>query len=352
MSQNLICLDLGSQNLHMVHGKYNKDSIIVNNAAHLPIQEGVFKDGRIEDFERMKDSIRRLISVNKIKEKNVVLTIQSTSIISRDIILPASERQMLDNMVRYEIEQHLPIVTTEYVIEYYVADEIEEDGAKKYKIKVAAMPKNMVENYLNLIREIGLKPIALDIHPNAVAKLLAHTTAINGIELDKEKTSAFIDLGYRSINIHIFSKGKLAFSRIINLGARELDNEISIACNLSMKQAESKKIRDADLNPDGFSDLISDTFHDVLRSQIDIWLSEIQKIFQYYISRTTGNKIESIYLYGGSSRLHGLNSYFQHILNIPTKNIDNLNIVKPTRRTYNFNPRNYINALGGLIRYE
>jgi type IV pilus assembly protein PilM len=352
LSQNLICLDLGSQNLHMVHGTYNKGNIVLYNAVNFPLSEGVFRDGKIEDFERLKESIRTLISDNKIKEKNAVLTIQSTSIITRDIMLPAIERQQLDNMVSYEIEQYLPIIATEYVIEYSVAGETVENGVNKYKVQVAAMPKNMVDNFLNLIKELGLKPIALDIHPNTVAKLISQNTAINGRPLDKEKTLAFIDLGYYSINIHIISDGKLAFSRIINLGARDLDNEISITCNLSLEQAEKKKIQDAELDPNTFNDLIPDTFHDLVRAQVDIWLSEIQKIFQYYISRTTGNRIEEIYLYGGSSSLHGLNKYLQQALNLPTSNIDDLNNIKITKNITKFNPRNYINALGGLIRYE
>ena len=32
---------------------------------------------------------------------------------------------------------------------------------------------------------------------------------------------------------------------------------------------------------------MADSFHDIIRSQTDIWLAEIQKVFQYYISRTT-----------------------------------------------------------------
>jgi type IV pilus assembly protein PilM len=127
----------------------------------------------------------------------------------------------------------------------------------------------MGDNFLNLIKELGLKPIALDIHPNTVAKLISQNTAINGRPLDKEKTLAFIDLGYYSINIHIISDGKLAFSRIINLGARDLDNEISITCNLSLEQAEKKKIQDAELDPNTFNDLIPDTFHDLVRAQVD-----------------------------------------------------------------------------------
>ncbi|HHY82515.1 MAG TPA: type IV pilus assembly protein PilM [Clostridiales bacterium] len=352
MMQNLICLDFGSQNIHMVCGRYNKGNIEVRNAASMRIPDGVFKDGKIDDFTKMKDCVRAIISENRIKEKNAVATIQSTSIITRDIVLPAADRQKLDGMVKYEIEQYLPIVATEYVIEYSVIGETVEGGVKKYKVQVAAMPKNMVENFLNLLKESGLKPTALDIHSNAVSKLFTQNTAINVANLDSKQTSALIDLGYRSINIHILANGKLAFSRIINLGAREIDYEISVACNMTLEEAEEKKIRDAELDPKGYMEIISDPFNDVIRAQVDTWLSEIQKIFQYYISRMTGNTIDRIYLFGGSSQLKGLKKYIELSLNLRTDTIDSLNIVKLGRNIKDFNPRTYINALGGLIRYE
>ena len=141
-----------------------------------------------------------------------------------------------------------------------------------------------------------MKPIALDIHSNAAAKLFPKTASINGEDLDISKTLAYIDFGYRSISIHILSKGKLEFSRMINLGAREMDEEISITCNLSLSQAEKKKIQEADLNPEDYNELMADSFHDIICSQTDIWLAEIQKVFQYYISRTTGNHIE-VFIY-------------------------------------------------------
>jgi len=128
--------------------------------------------------------------------------------------------------------------------------------------------------------------------------------------------------------------------------------QIKASRGMQAIQPEMKKIQDAELNPSTFNDLTIDSFHELVRSQVDIWLSEIQKIFQYYISRTTGNRIEAIFLYGGSSKLRGLSNYFQHVLNLPTMNVDEVNIIKPTKNVKNFNPRYYINALGGLIRYE
>jgi type IV pilus assembly protein PilM len=352
LGRNLVSIDLGSQNIHLVSGRYNKGSIEVRKAALKHLPEGIFKDGKIEDFRTLKETIKNTIAENKIKDKNTVLTIQSTSVITRDLTLPTVKHEELGNMVKYEIEQYLPIVSTEYIIEYTLLDEVEEGGIKQSRIQVAAMPKNMVENYLNLVKEAGLKPAALDIHSNAVAKLFSNTMAINRDTYTLDKTIAFIDMGYRSIIIHILSKGKPAFSRIITLGAREIDSEISISCNLTLEQAEARKIKETDLDSRQYVGSSSEELLDIVRSQLDIWLSEIQKIFQYYISRSTGNRIDGIYLFGGSSKLRGLPRYVEQALNIRTSKIERLGLIKTGKDIQDFNHGDYINALGGLIRYE
>lgn len=348
----MVSIDLGSQNIHLVCGRYNKGKIEVGKAVLMPLPEGIFRDGKIEDFKTLKESIKSTISGSKIKCRNTVLTIQSTSVITRDLTLPTVKHEELDNMVKYEIEQYLPIVATEYIIEYTLIEELVENGVKQSKIQVAAMPKNMVENYLNLVKETGLKPVALDIHSNAVAKLFSIPMSINQDTYSLDRTIAFVDMGYRSIIIHILAKGKPAFSRIITLGAREIDSEISISCNLTLEQAEAKKIKEARLDQRSYEVDLDDGFQDIVRSKIDIWLSEIQKIFQYYISRSTGNRIDGIYLFGGSSKLNGLARYVEQALNIRTLKIERLSLIKTGKDVENFNHGDYINALGGLIRYE
>jgi type IV pilus assembly protein PilM len=352
LSRTLLCLDLGSQNIHAVVGKCYKGSIEIKKAAETVIPQNTYLDGRIEDFEELRYSINQLLNVNKIRIKNTVLVIQSTSIITRDIILPATDRQNLTNMVKYEIEQFLPIITTEYVIEYAIVDELQEEGLKKYKIHVAAMPKSMADSLLNLVRECGLKPFALDTHFNAVSKLFSREISINGERLEQGKTAAFIDFGHNSIAIHILTKGKLAFSRIINLGANLIDKEIASSFHITLEEAETRKFQNSNLDPNDMVEGSFDSFNSVIRSQVDIWLSEIQKVFQYYISRDRGNQIDGIYILGGSSRLKGLQKYMEQSLNTKTNAIDQLDIIRESKKAKDFSLREYINAIGGLIRNE
>ncbi len=351
MPGKLVSIDLGSKNIHLVSGRQKGDLLEVDTALTVPTPNGAIKDGRIDDIHSLKSVLKDVFAKNKIKNKRVVLTIQSTTIITRDILLPTIKPEELKTMVTYEIEQYLPIVASEYVIEYTFLEEIFEDNVKKSKLRVAAMPQVMVDNYFNLLKEAGLKPVALDIHANTVSKLFSNNMMSGQQGYTMGKTYALIDLGHHSITVHILSNGKVDFSRIITLGGRDIDAEISVSFSLSLEKAEEKKIKDGRLDQKDRETLQVELFNDMLRSKIDIWVTEIQKIFQYYISRNTGNRIESVFIFGGTSRMKGAVEYLEQALNIKVRKIENIACIKANSLPM-LNSDIYINALGGLIRYE
>lgn len=351
MPGKLVSIDLGSKYLHLVSGRHKGDMLEIDHAITVPAPEGAIRDGRIDDMHNLKTAVKDLLQRNKIKNRRVVLTVQSTSIITRDILLPVVKPEELKTMVKYEIEQYLPIVASEYVIEFSFVEEIREEGTAKSKLRVAAMPAGMVENYFMLLKECGLKPAALDIHANGVTKLFSNAMMSGQQGYSPGKTYVLMDLGHSSITVHILSNGKVDFSRIITLGGKDIDGEIAVTFSLTPEKAEEKKMKEGRLDQKDREDLQSELFNDMIRSKIDIWINEIQKIFQYYISRNTGNRIDGVYVFGGTSRMKGLCEYLEQGFNIRTKKIDALNCVTIDASIPVFTPDIYINALGGMIRY-
>lgn len=352
MPGRLVSIDIGSKNIHLVTGRHKGETLEVEQAFTVPTPESAIKDGRIDDIHSLKSVIKDVFAKNKIKTKRVVFTIQSTSIITRDLSLPSVKQDELNTMVKYEIEQYLPIVASEYVIEYTFLEEFEEDNVQKSKLRVAAMPQIMVDNYFNLVKEVGLKPVALDIHTNTVAKLFSNSMMAAQSGYSMGKTYALIDFGFQNITVHILSKGRIDFSRIITLGGKDIDTDVSVSYSLTLDKAEEKKIKEGHLEQRGHEELPEEMFNDILRAKVDTWIQEIQKIFQYYISRNTGNRIDTIYIYGGTAKIKGLSTYLEQAINIKVKKIDDLSCVKAGGELPMFNPDSYINALGGLIRYE
>ena len=352
LSGRLVSIDLGSRNINLISGRHKGRLIEVDRALTVPLPENAIKDGRIEDIYSLKSALRDAFVKNRINNRNVVLTIQSTSIITRDIVLPSVKQEDLDTMVKFEIEQYLPIVASEYAIEYTFLEEFTEEGSKKSRIRVAAMPQSMVDNYFNLLKEAGLRPVALDIHSNAVSKLFA-----NIIFPEREgglpaRTYALIDLGHQSITVHIFSGGMIDFSRIITLGGMDIDTEISEAYSLTMDNAEEKKIREGCIYDGTYESCSTDPLAELILGRIDVWIGEIQKIFQYYTSRNTGNRIDSVLLYGGSSKINNIEACFEQVLNISVGRLDLTGSVKTRGKLDSFDTDCFINALGGIIRYE
>ena len=230
-------------------------------------------------------------------------------------------------------------------------NEFEENNVKKVNILVAALPKSISEDYLDLAKTMGLNPYYLDIHSNAIYKLLSSKPIINDSYLLEDQTIAVIDLGHRFINVIIINKGQFEFSRLLNHGGKDIDINIADLYNFSLKEAETKKKEIKNVNYDYYINQgISTMLIDVVKETIADWLEEIRRIFMYYTSRNVSNVIDSICIYGGCSNIEGITTYIQEFFNIPTFKINNLNNAKFNNNLERISISSYVNAIGAIIR--
>jgi type IV pilus assembly protein PilM len=341
----MVSIDIGSKNIHIVVGKTGNGCIDIEKAFMLPTPTGSLLDGRLEDALPLKDAIRTALNLNKINSRNVSLVIQSSLVITKDLILPAANPAELANMVIYEMEQYLPVAAGEYNIQHKIIGELSEGILKKLRIRAAAMPKEISEKYYNFIKDINLKPEVLDIQFNSLAKLMSSRPAINGKQPGPDMTFAVLDMGNRNTGINIISKSKLDFSRLISFGGWNIDTSAANYYTLSYDKAEEKKIKEFRITG-GFQSSADDK----LKSVIDQWINEIQKVFQFYSSKGVDSKIDALYLHGGSSNLAGLSEYIEQSLNIPTYRIENLSNVRFMDTIGNFKLEYFINAIGAMIK--
>lgn len=351
-SNKFVSIDIGSKNIHIVEGKPVGRSVEVEKAVMIPTPYGSFRDGGIQDQIQLKDAVRNALLQNNIKTKKAVLTIQSTQVITRELILPAVKKEELKNIAKFEIEQHLPIVSSEYVMEFKVIDEFVEDNVKKSRINVAAMPKDMVESWYNFTKKLNLKPVVLDVHSNSVSKLLSGEFVVNGERYSPDKTVAVIDIGYQGININIVSKGKTEFSRFVVSGGKEIDRSIAANFSIPQEKMEQKKIRELGLDGSDNASDSAGSLNDLVRQIVNQWMVEIQKVFQYHTSRSKGSRIDAVFLYGGTSNIAGIAKYMEQFLNIHTAKLQSISSSSFSGMTGNTDINYYINAIGALIRYR
>jgi type IV pilus assembly protein PilM len=349
-NNKVISIDIGNKNIKMVLGKQNKNNILVEKAVVIETPHNSYKDGNILNIENLKSVINKYIKSENIKTKKVICTVQSTSIINREIILPvAKKEQEMDTMVRFEIEQYLPIIFDDYVIEYKILETFVEEDIKKGRITVVALPKTIAEDYLKLIKDLNLTPVALDMNSNAVSKLYESKVTINDENSSLDKTVAVIDIGHTQINLNMIFNGVLEFSRVIPIGSNEIDTNIANMLNVSLQEAEKRKIENSNLN--NKNDLISlEMLNDIVKDSANNYMEEIRRLFRYYKNIKRENTIEQIHLHGAGSEIKGLEDYLKKELNIPVVKIEKMSNVKLGKETQDIKLNQYLNCIGSIIR--
>lgn len=349
-NKDILCIDIGSRNIKFVSGKYRNKTIFIDKATMIDTPINSFNDGNLADIKTIKEAISREIENQYKNSKMVSFTSYGTSIITREIVIPSADEKDLNALVRFEIEQYLPIVLDDYIIDYSILERFNEENVNKLKLMVIAYPKHMAENYLGLAGELNLKPFALDINSNCISKLLKDRSKLNDTDYLPENTLAIIDMGHTHLNVDIISKGINNFSRIVNIGGKNIDTSIAKRLGLSLEAAELKKINECDLTMNLNIEANEENVNSIIKNIVDVWIQEINRILQYYRNKSQGNRIDSIYLHGGSSKLKGIEEYMSMNLGLPVYKIKTLENIQPLKDNAGIELSYYLNVLGTIIR--
>jgi type IV pilus assembly protein PilM len=307
--RKVLSMDIGSFETKIVEGRYTKRGIVVYDYFTVPTPENSYMDGEILDRELIYYTLRQELKNRNIKTKNVYFTINSSSIITREIIIPKVDRKEIEGLLKFQIKEYIPTDSENYIVQFKIIDTIYEEDIEKLNILLIAIPKNIIEEHFQLIKDLDLHPKVLDYQPNSVAKIINYNFFINEIYPIENVTFAAIDLGYSSTKITIIKNDGIMVSRIVAMGTKDVKE------NILVKQSIQK-----------------------LNDKIDM-------VFRYYLSREIDNTIDMILLYGGGSAINGISSTFSDHFNIPSILIKSLNNIK-----FDGEFNKYINSLGAIIR--
>ena len=341
----VLSIELGTNTIKLVEGKFQKGKLHIYKAFQAPTPEGAVSDGKILNKQLVIDTLRFLINQNNIKAKDVIFTTNSSSIINRDIIIPKVKLDEMETVIRYEMQQYLPINLDEYILQFIILDEITDDKNEKLKVSVTTFPQKVAIEYYNIINELELNPYALDVEYNSINKLASYCGFLDEKKEENEAV-AFIDMGASYINVTIFKNGKLDFTRMIKIGGDDIDYALSKKLNVSIKSAETIKIRDVELleceNINSNAPLIKELINQIL--------DEIDRILRFYNNKSN-IKISNIYIYGGIANIKELNKYIEDRFEITVNKIKYLkNVEYVSQENIDDNISQYLNSIGAIIR--
>ena len=346
--KEVIVFDIGTSSIKVLIGKFYRNKVVVRDCIIEKTPEGSVIDGAIINILALESVVKKIIEENDINIKDAICTTNSSSIINREIYIPKVDKSEMDTVIKFEIQEYLPINLNNYIVQYIELGEEEVDGKEKIKVNVIAYPEKVARTYCEFIKNLGLKPYALDTTFNSLNKIVKVSKEINEYEYNDGDTLAFIDIGAASVNVNIYKDEKLDFTRLLKFGGNEIDEALKNKCNISQNAFERVKFQEVNL-----IDLEEEGPSAVVRDIIEKWTSEIDRIFKFYKSRDIGNKIDRIFIYGGISKTKGIESYLSGRFATKVRRIKELsNVYFEDNRDGEASIEKYVNAIGALIRLD
>ena len=355
--KDLVVFDFGHHTCKLVHGKAAKNTITIEKALEFPTPPRSIDRGAVVDVPLLANTIRELLRSEKIRTTLAVATIENPEVITREIVLPTAPDDQMLKILDFEAQQYLPIEINSHIVQSKKIDTITEDGVSKTRFLTTAVPEELARSYFKLFDLASLNAAVLDIHSNSVDKLVQAGMLLAGDEHFNRSATAVLDFGYNSINVMFFENGVFRFNRLLNQGSAVIDRNLMSFFNCSPREAEEIKSKSVDLSSElyldaGMLDIGEEEAaraNNMVRTAVDGWVTELERIFRYFITRSAANNLDQLYIYGGTSRLKGFASYLQESFGTTVEVIADVSGVK-TKSTTPGSMTPYVNALGAMLR--
>lgn len=275
-----VCVDIGSKFIKVIEGFERKGEFYITKIGKIenPLKNfrKISEESEIETFGNF---LRDYFKKTEIKGKLGILNVSGEDVIYHYFEIPDLPKEEIENAVKLEAIQ----VISE-PIENYEYDYICFPANGKKNITFIAYPTKKIKTYLDIFSKAKLKPLIMETDG---------TCLINGLmKLKKyENLICILNIGNSISNLAIYLKGKFLFLRDIIWGGRFIEGE---------EEIEEK-----------MSNLIE---------ELNISLT--------YFQNKTAEKIEKIYLTGGSAYIPEIKDILEKNLALSFENYNPLLFLK------------------------
>lgn len=331
MRKIIASLDIGSNTIKLVVGEYIKNALNILCVAENPskgIKKGIVEN-KEEAISSIKETFHKAEEMLGLPVKEVILNIPAydmqafmseglTTITNEDKIVTNNDLiRCMSASVYNKIENDRELVSilpTGFKINdnEVVKNPLNMNAEKLItKSVIITSPKVLTDKLTEILNLIGVKVLDIVISPlgdyyaNRKKKML-------------DKTGAVINIGEDITTVSIFNKGILTRSEVIDLGGKNVDNDIAYIYKITKNDAhelkESIGLATSEMASeeekksltDRLGNAITISEHD-LSKIIESRLTEILELAKKQINLLTNKNIEYVIVTGGTTEIRDFN---------------------------------------------
>src|SRR5215468_9312921 len=307
-AQSVFGLDIGSSSVKLVElSKRGRGGFELSHLGVAPVANEAIVQGAFLNSGAIVEAIREAVDKAKTRTKNVAAAVSGHSVIVKKVSLPRMTRSELEEQIRWEAEQYIPFDVNEVNLDFQILDA--ERGEGQMDVLLVAAKKDLIDDYVQVISEAGLMPVAIDVAAFAVENAFEAN-----YQVGKQETVALVNLGAQVVNI--------------TTAGNQYTEEIQKALSISFDEAERIKLG----GQGGGQDVVPQEVEQAMQSVTETVIGEISRSLDFFAATSSDTRIERVFLSGGAARVAGLKNAFAQRSGLPVEVMNPLSRMLPTNK--------------------
>lgn len=290
-------VDIGSHTAKFAQVRKSGKGIEILVYGHVDFGPETVVEGVVVDPENLAKIIKPLLVGNIHGNAHKVATaLPVAKVFTRILRLPPMDPGDLDEAVRLEAEQSIPVPQTDLYMDHEIIGSVRTDkGETHTDVLLVAAPRAIVDSYVKLFGLLDLELASIEISLMAIARTLATSK--------RSAPTLIVDLGASSADLAI-SDSVIRLTGTVDVGGDKITASLVKNLGITAEQANEIKYKFG-IGPSGLQSKVMTAINPLLKSLT----SEITKALKYYRDRYEGQEVTTITLSGGGASLPGLAQY-------------------------------------------
>src|SRR5471032_2049312 len=348
-AHKVITVDLGTSTLKFAEFGISRGGALT--LLHFGVAElGLDPNKEEERAKFITPTLAKLFKEQRIKGKEVYLSISGQSVFMRFVKLPPVDPGQVEQVVKFEAQQNVPFPIDEVTWDYQMMPT--RTAGNEAEAVIVAIKKEVIEAEVEAVERVGVKIKQVDVAPFALLNAFRYS------ELQTSECTMIIDMGARSTNL-VFVEKNSFWIRNIPIAGNQISQSICNEMQEPFTAAETLKKGKGFVSLGGVyadpDDADAARISKLIRSTLTRLHVDINRSIAYYRTTLNGAPPKRVFLTGGSSPLPYLDLFIADKLSLPVAYFNPLRNVNldPSLNTAQLQQNNcYTAELVGLALRE
>jgi type IV pilus assembly protein PilM len=292
-------LDIGNHSLKLVKLRHQKKGYVLEAAGIRELPSGTIEGSEIKNRDALIDNITTLVNQCDPSIVEIAIPMSGHGIISDKVTFKIAPNENAEEMILWEAGQRSPFDVDDITLDYKILHRKAETG--EAEVLLVAAKNQIMQNYIDLLYEAGLKPIIVDV----VAFAMNNCYVLESAGRQEGGVVALVNIGHNLTNVTFVKDGVYHSSR-----------DISTACDFYVKTLQ----RNLGIGQEDAINILKGRTnqsidHDSLRQSLDYASEElstgIDLAFSYFKSSEKSDSIGKVVLSGGGAYIPNISALME-----------------------------------------